>query len=61
MPIGFWYWLILVLVVLFGIWGYVPDGPHPWYRSRGWHLWLLLLLIIIGWHDFGAPWAALVR
>ncbi len=58
MPIGFWYWLILVLAVIFSWWDL--PGDRPWYRARGWHIWLFVLLVIIGWHLFGAPWTALV-
>jgi hypothetical protein len=63
MPLGFWYWLILILWVVFGWWReYVPltAQPHPWYRRFGWYFWTLVLLSIIGWKLFGSPLDALV-
>ena len=59
MPIGFWFWLIYVLCVVF--------TAYPWWAARpAWHVagawfWLWVLIAILGYHDFGAPWSALVR
>ncbi len=58
---SFWYWLILILMIVFSVWGYVPTPPHPWYRSRAWHFWLFVLLVILGWRAFGNPFTALVN
>jgi hypothetical protein len=59
MPIGFWFWLIYVLCVLFTAWPWYTTRPH-WWEAGGW-FWLWVLIAILGWHDFGPPWAALVH
>jgi hypothetical protein len=59
MPLSFWFWLIWVLYVIFTV--------RPWYDARptwwvmGGYFWLLVMIAILGWHDFGAPWNALVH
>lgn len=59
MSIGFWFWLIYVLCVVFSI--------YPWWVTRpSWSVavssfWLWVLIAILGWHEFKAPWDALVR
>ena len=59
MPIGFWFWLIFVLCVIFTArpWW---DARPTWWGMGSW-FWLWVLIAIMGWHDFGAPWAALVH
>jgi hypothetical protein len=59
MPIGFWYWLIWVLCVVFTAWPWVAARPAWW--VAGSYFWTWVLLAIIGWKEFGAPWAALVH
>jgi hypothetical protein len=61
MPLSFWFWLLMVLWLLFGFWRERVSGqPYLYYRA-GTHLLLFLLITILGWRDFGAPWNALVR
>jgi hypothetical protein len=59
MPIGF-----LVLVDLRALRSlHCPPlvGCAPDYWIMGGWFWLWVLIAILGWHDFGAPWAALVH
>ena len=53
MPLGFLFWLIMILVALFGLFGYNYEGP---YRNRifgGWGLLVFVLFFIVGWRVFG--------
>jgi len=53
MPIGFIYWLIMLLAVVFyfaGYWGPYANNPN-WPRFNG--IWLFVLLFILGWAVFG--------
>jgi hypothetical protein len=55
MSINIWYWLILVLSIIFGGFGYF--GPEPYRRGAwgGFGLILAILLILIGLRVFGSP------
>jgi hypothetical protein len=56
MTLAIWYWLVLVLTVVFGGWGYwAADPPARTFRSWGIGLPLLILFIIIGFALFGSP------
>jgi hypothetical protein len=60
MPLSFWFWFLMVLWLVLGFWRERLLGqPYLYYRAGG-HLLLFLLLTILGWHDFGAPWNSLV-
>ncbi len=54
MSIGFIFWLLMILWVIFGFLGVtVIDGP---YRSRilgGWGLLTFVLFFLLGWGVFG--------
>ncbi len=55
MPIGFLFWLLMILWFLFGLWGNWPANPND---GRAWapvggNLLLFILLFIIGWALFG--------
>ena len=59
MSLAFWFWLIFVLCVL--------CIARPWWDARptywvfgGW-FWLWVLVAILGYRDFGTPWAALIH
>lgn len=54
LPIGAWFWVILVLAVLFGGWAGVTDSPGA---RRGLSLVLIVLLALLGWSVFGSPLA----
>ncbi len=51
MPIGLLFWVLFVIWVVFG---WVNDLPI-WgpYGRRGYHLLILILLFLLGWHAFG--------
>ncbi len=57
MGANIWFWLIYVIVGLFGIWGVGPwQGPNPNpYRMVGGWVVLFILIGLLGWHDFGSP------
>lgn len=59
MPKSFWFWLIYVLCILFTAWPWWSERP-AWYVAGGW-FWLWVLVAILGWAAFGAPWAALIH
>lgn len=57
MGANIWFWLIYVLVGIFGVWGVGPwrgvnTSPYPVFGS-----WLVLFILvgILGLHDFGSP------
>lgn len=55
MGANIWFWLIYVLVGVFGFFGVSPWGPNPaWGTWAGW-LVLFILVGILGLHDFGSP------
>lgn len=58
MPIGFWFWLIWVICAFWG--GYFIYWPLGRWHLGAW-FWLMLMIAMLGWHDFGAPWSALVH
>lgn len=57
MGANIWFWLIYVLVGIFGLMGISPWGGErfgPWGPFGGW-LVLFILVGILGLHDFGSP------
>ena len=63
MPVGFWFWLLMVIWFLFGLWRDRPAAgqPYPFRTFLPGHVLLFLLFAFLGWHAFGAPWDALVN
>lgn len=55
MGIGLLFWILAILTVIFGLGGL--WGPEPYRRNAwgGFGLILFILVILIGWHDFGPP------
>lgn len=52
MSIGFLFWLLMVLDLVFGFWWWTPWEP----ANRGFfggHLFIWVLLALLGWHAFG--------
>ncbi len=48
------YWILMLLWIVFGLWGNWPaQGGN--FRPIGGTLLLFILLVILGWHDFGPP------
>ncbi len=55
MGANIWFWLIYVLVGIFGIWGIGPWGEAKPYGAFGSWLVLFILVGILGLHAFGSP------
>jgi hypothetical protein len=54
MPLNVFFWVLLIIVGVLGFWSwYAPPNPYP-VRQGIWLFALLLLIAILGWHDFGA-------
>lgn len=50
MGLGLLFWIIALVAVLFGAWA--PSNP----RFAPWAPWpLFVLVLILGWHNFGPP------
>jgi len=54
MSFGLCYWILMLLWLVFGIWGNWPVAPGN-VRVLGGHLLLFILLVLLGWKTFGAP------
>jgi len=57
MTIGFLYWLLMILALIFGGWVYWPvvGSPTPTWRPLGYSGLLWILLFLLGWKVFGFP------
>jgi len=56
MTIGFLFWLLMLLWLIFGLfrnWPAAPGGAGLY--PVGGHLLLWILLFLLGWKDFGFP------
>jgi len=55
MPLGFLFWLLMILwaVFGFGVVSYPSDGPYRNHLYGGFALLLFVLLFILGWKCFG--------
>lgn len=51
MTIGFLFWLLMILWLIFGLVVDYPLGPKPFGRT----ILLWILLFLIGWNVFGFP------
>jgi hypothetical protein len=55
MTLQVWFWIIYVLALIFGWFGYYTAGqPFPWPRFGG-HFVFWVLIGVLGWAVFGAP------
>ena len=56
MGANIWFWLIYVLVGIFGLFGLSPWRPegYPWAPFGSWLI-LFILIGILGLHVFGSP------
>jgi hypothetical protein len=59
MTIGFLFWLLMLLWLIFGLYWTWPTSPQPgtWapYGPFGSSLLLFILLFLLGWKNFGFP------
>lgn len=51
MSFGLVYWILMLIWLVFGIWSTWPTPT----RAAGGNLLLFILLVLLGWHVFGAP------
>lgn len=56
MGANIWFWLIAVFVGIGGIWGIAPwrTEANPYGNFGAWVV-LFILILILGYHDFGSP------
>jgi hypothetical protein len=52
MTLGFLFWLLMILWLVFGFWQWRPTAPAN-YAPFGGHLLLWVLLFLLGWRAFG--------
>ena len=50
MSLGLLYWILFVIWVIFGV---IPEPTGFRYWKQGGNLILLILLFLLGWHNFG--------
>ena len=54
MTFGLIYWIMMLLWLIFGIWGwYTPQQPRWGWVGHG--AFLFVLFLLLGWRVFGAP------
>lgn len=53
MPLSLLFWIIYILALVFGLWGYYDPASPGWYRRAGGHVVLWILVGMLGWHVFG--------
>jgi len=51
MTLGLLFWICMLLWLVIGVWIDYPSGP----RLLGRGVLLFILLLVLGWHSFGAP------
>lgn len=55
MTLQVWFWIIMALWFVIGLYAdYVPGQPYPYFRGAR-HVLVFILFVIIGWQVFGAP------
>ena len=54
MSIGFVFWLLMILWLVFGIWAYRGLAPANWPFAGG-SAFMFILLFLVGWKVFGWP------
>ncbi len=55
MTLQIWFWLIMFLWLIGGLWAdYIPGQPYPFHRGA-WTLGAFILFALLGWGVFGAP------
>jgi len=55
MPLNVWYWILMALWLVLGLYSnYTPGQPYPWVRGGG-TLLLFLLFMVLGIKVFGSP------
>lgn len=55
MTLALLYWILLLLYLILGAVGSWPKGEAKFGWAHGGGLLLFLLLLVLGWAEFGAP------
>jgi hypothetical protein len=55
MSIGLVFWILMLLWLVFGLWQNYPQLTAGQWHPLGGSLLLFILLLLLGWHAFGAP------
>ncbi len=55
MTLGIAFWILMLLWLVFGFWQTWWSQPTPNYPLVGGNVLLFVLLLLLGWHEFGAP------
>jgi hypothetical protein len=55
MAMGLMFWILMLLWLVFGLWSQWPGIAQGQWQPLGGSLLLFVLLLLLGWHDFGAP------
>lgn len=55
MTIGFIFWLLMILWLVFGIWSFRAGVAAPAYPFVGGSAFMFVLLFLLGWKVFGWP------
>jgi hypothetical protein len=57
MGMGLLFWILMLLWLVFGLyWNWPAGGGAPAaYGPIGGNLLLFILLLLLGWHEFGSP------
>jgi hypothetical protein len=53
MPLNLLFWVVYILALLIGWWGYYEPAQPAWVRRAGSYTALWLLVGILGWRVFG--------
>jgi hypothetical protein len=54
MTFGLIFWILMLLWLVFGLWGYWQSNPPGWWFA-GNSAFLFVLFLLLGWKTFGAP------
>jgi membrane protein YdbS with pleckstrin-like domain len=53
MPLGIFFWVLYIISLIIGFWGYYEPAQPTWYRRAGGYIVLWILVGILGWSVFG--------
>jgi len=55
MSLGLVFWILMLIWLVFGAWTRWPAIKEGGFKAGGGDLLLFVLLLLLGWHAFGAP------
>lgn len=53
MPLSILFWVIYIIALIVGFWGYYEPAAPGWPRRAGGHIVIWILIGLLGWHVFG--------